>query len=140
MDIFKKLSSNDAFDEPSIVGFFLAAASIVGVDGEIKDNEYELLELLAVNHPDELSRALALGKKIGFRESIVLATELLKNYDQRLSTIANLIDLAMADGSIDTEEKELIEFYGEEFELERRDIELLINSTMLKYDLSVFDE
>jgi len=60
------------------------------------------------------------------------------NGEQRLVAIANLIDIAMADGVLVGVEQELLEAYVEAFEVGEAEIEQIVNVISIKNNKSIF--
>jgi len=62
------------------------------------------------------------------------------NPKQQLVTMANLIDIAMADGHLVRTEQELLEDYFEAFDVSREEIENILKVISTKNDKSLFIE
>lgn len=60
------------------------------------------------------------------------------NAEQRLTAIANLIDIAMTDGILAGAEKELLESYVSAFDLSESDIGKIVGVISIKNNKSVF--
>jgi uncharacterized tellurite resistance protein B-like protein len=138
MGIFDKLSKKQDLTLSPKAGMLLAAMTMIGIDGHIDDDEISIiLRLDGSNKTDAFDQALKVYKMKTIEESVKLATQAM-NKEQQLMTIANLIDIAMADGLLVGEEKTLLEIYVEKFDIDESNLSKIIYAISIKNDDSVF--
>ena len=97
----------------------LASMSMVAADGDIDDDGTAIIRRIdcSENTPD-WDKAKEAWKHVSGPNECVDLTSPHLNEEQRRFTIANLIDIAMADGVLAGTEQRLLERYLESFELD----------------------
>jgi len=111
----------------------LSAMTMIGIDGDIDDDEVAIIQRMDRGNPtnNDWNEALKVWKKKSISECIDIVAETL-NKEERVTALANLIDIAMADGVLDGEEKILLEKYIEEFDIDSSIVESIIDVIAIK--------
>ncbi len=137
--MFDKLKNKDIPLSPKSA-LALAALTVISCDGDIDQEEIISLKRMLRGDEPSFDKALEWIKHNNFSipESVTAVTNIL-NDRQKLTTIVNLLDIAMADGVLARDEEELIMEYTKAFELDENTIENIVEVIALKNDLSIFD-
>ena len=138
MGLFDKFSSNVELT-PAIA---LASSMIymMASDGELADQEmnYLFVTLQSFGDPQELvDSASKYAKKNDLETFQKEANEILSD-DQKMTLLANLIDLLLADGSAEEEEQELFFTFADAFGVSEEDIPPYIDIISVKNDFAIF--
>jgi len=138
MGLFDKFSSNVELT-PAIA---LASSMLymMASDGELADQEmnYLFVTLQSFGDPQELvDSASKYAKKNDLKTFQKEANEILSD-DQKMTLLANLIDLLLADGSAEEEEQELFFTFADAFGVSEEDISPYIDIISVKNDFAVF--
>lgn len=137
MGLFDKLAGRSEIDLSPRAALLLAAITMVAADGEIDEDEIAIVRRLDKVNDGSWDQALKAWKVYSFDECISRASNAL-NAEQRLVTIANLVDIAMADGLLAGQEKDLLEAYLGAFELKDSDVEAIVDVISIKNNDTVF--
>ena len=140
MSVFEKRLAerrNPATRLGSRAALALAAMSVIAADGVIEDEEVDALHRLLQGDQAAYDQAWALFEEITFGECVEIVSSALDE-QQRLTAIANLLDLAMVDGRIDDDEKMLLDAYIESFVIPGETLNAMVDVMLVKNDLSVF--
>jgi uncharacterized tellurite resistance protein B-like protein len=137
---FDKFSSNVKLT-PAIA---LATSMIymMAADGDISDEELNYLatKLYAIGDAEELINLSAkYSKKQSLEEFQKEANQILTK-EQKLTVLANLIDILLADGSAEEEEQELFFSFVNAFGISEDEIQPFIEVLSIKNDLASFVE
>lgn len=118
--------------------FVLAAMSLIAADGEI--DEEEILSLRRLVKGDVEAIKLAQNVWQGNPKLKDLLPRIAKALDskQREVVMANLIDLAMADGTLAPAENALLNLYVQAFQIKEVRVKEMIAFIALKNNSSVF--
>ena len=111
----------------------LACISMIAADGDIDDDELAIIRRIdgKENTPDwDLAREA--WKHVSGSDECVDLTSPHLNEEQRRFTIANLIDIAMANGVLASTEQRLLERYLESFELDEGFIKGVVDVVSVK--------
>lgn len=137
MGIFSKLGDNDISLTPQ-AGLLLAAISMTAIDGDIDDDEIAIIRRLdGSDRTDDWDSAIKVWKIKSIDECILIVANSM-NTQQQLVAMANLIDIAMADGILDGDEKALLEAYVGAFNVNESEIESIVNVISIKNNKSIF--
>ena len=111
----------------------LSAMTMIGIDGDIDDDEVAIILRMDRGNPtnNDWNEALKVWKKKSISECIDIVAETL-NKEERVTALANLIDIAMADGVLDGDEKILLEKYIEKFDIDSSIVESIIDVIAIK--------
>lgn len=138
MGLFDKLIGNNEINLTPQAGLLLAAITMTACDGDIDDDEIAIIRRLdGSRSTDDWEAAVKAWKLKSASECIALAAAAM-NSQQRHVAIANLVDIAMADGVLAGAEKELLEAYAEAFEISANDISNIVDVIAIKNDRSIF--
>ena len=138
MGLFDKFSSNVELT-PAIA---LASSMIymMASDGELAEEEmnYLFVTLQSFGDPQELVNSASKYAKKNDLESFQKEANELLNNDQKMTLLANLIDLLLADGSAEEEEQELFFTFADAFGVSEEDISVYIDIISVKNDFAIF--
>lgn len=138
MGLFSKLGGNSEISLTPQGGLLLAAISMTAIDGDIDDDEIAIIRRLdGSGKTDAWDSAVKAWKMKSVEECILLAATSM-NSEQQLIAIANLIDIAMANGVLAGDEQRLLEAYVEAFDVSESDIETIVNVIAIKNNKSSF--
>jgi uncharacterized tellurite resistance protein B-like protein len=138
MGLFDKLGGNKEISLTPQAGLLLSAITMVAIDGDVDDDELAIIRRLdGSGKTDAWDSAVKVWKMKSVEECIPLAAGSM-NSEQRLVTIANLIDIAMADGVLAGAEQQLLEAYVGAFEVSEAEIEKIVNVISVKNNKSIF--
>ena len=117
----------------------LACISMVAADGSIDDDEIAIIRRIdgSANTTD-WDKAVEAWKRVSSPNECVELTTPHLDDEQRRFTMANLIDIAMADGVLAGAEKGLLESYVEAFRLDESFIKGVVKFVSLKNDQAPF--
>ena len=120
-----KLSSQGAL--------LLAAMTMIGIDGDIDDDEVAIIQRMDRGNPtnNDWNDAKKVWQKKSITECVDIVTDSL-NKEERVTALANLIDIAMADGVLDGDEKILLEKYIEKFDIDSSIVESIVDVIAIK--------
>ncbi len=139
MGLFDKLIGNTEISLNPQAGLLLSAITMVAIDGDVDDDELAIIRRLdGSRSTDAWEAALKTWKRKTTSECIILASESM-NDKQRMVAIANLIDIAMADGFLAGAEKDLLEAYVKAFDLQDSDVRGIVDVISVKNNKVVFE-
>ncbi|MBI1292227.1 hypothetical protein GC173_13455 [bacterium] len=116
----------------------LAAMTMMSADGVVDDSELMDLQKIVRGDRKAFDQAMKGYKTKKVEEVIPIVAENL-NQQQRLATIAILLDLAMGDGHLADDERQLLQAYSEAFELSEADVTEIIDVIAIKNNFSIFE-
>ena len=133
MGLFDKLGGSKEVELSTQAGLLLSAMTMIGADGEIDDDEVAILQRMDRGNStaDDWNHAHKIWKKKSYVDCIALVAGVL-DVEQQKVVLANLIDIAMADGSFDSDEEKLLEAYIEAFSVDMSFIESVVNVVAVK--------
>lgn len=138
MGLFNKLKSETELVLTPQAALLLSAITMVAIDGDVDDNELAIIRRLdGSENTNDWEIALRAWKSKSIEECINFASGAL-NSKQRLATITNLIDIAMADGVLVGEEKKLLESYVGMFAISEQEVSKIVDVISVKNDKSIF--
>lgn len=138
MGLFSKLGGGREISLTPQGGLLLAAITMTAADGDIDDDELAIIRRLdGSGKTDAWDSALKTWKIKSVEECISLAAASMDS-EQQLTAIANLIDIAMADGVLAGNEQRLLEAYVDAFDVSESDIEQIVQVIAIKNDKSKF--
>jgi len=137
MGLFDKLMGRETKLTPKSA-FVLAAMTLIAADGQIDEEEIFSLRRLVKGDLESIKTAQKVWQGTPkIQELLPLIADAL-NSKQREVVIANLIDLAMADGILAKAEKELLGLYLQAFAISEATVKPMIDVVALKNNTSVF--
>lgn len=137
MGLFDRLAGTKKEQISPQVGLLLSAITMIAADGVVDDDELAILRRLD-SGGTAFDVALRAFKSNSFDDCISLATKAM-NPEQRLVAMANLVDIAMADGYLHGSEKELLEAYVDAFSIESSIVETIVEVIAIKNNKDLFD-
>ena len=133
MGIFDKLGGKSELNLTSQGALLLASFTMIGIDGDIDDDEVAIVQRIDRGNRSntDWENALKLWRKKSIIECIELVSNTLDKNEQ-VTVMANLIDIAMADGVLEGDEKNLLEKYIESFDVDIATIESIVDVISIK--------
>ncbi len=137
MGIFDKLTGGKSVQLTPKSALVAAAITVVASDGVL--DEQELFDLQKIVRGDKIAVDTAVKVLQGGKLPEVMdAVAGVLNEKQRLTTMAILLDLAMADGILAGNEQKILQAYMEKFGISEASLKPVIDTIALKNDFSVF--
>ena len=116
----------------------LSTITMSAIDGELDRNEIAIINRLdGFSLSGEWDLAIAVWEVTPVDECIILITQTLNSKQQRVA-MANMVDIAMADGSFDPNENVLLRAYVNAFDVLDEDVERIVDVITIKNDKSLF--
>lgn len=137
MGLFDKLLGKDAKLTPKSA-YVLAAMTLIAADGSIDEEEILYLRRLAKGDGDSVKNAQKVWQANPNLKDLLPLIAAALDDKQREVVMANLIDLAMADGLLAGAEKELLSLYLQAFNINEEKIKPIIDVIAIKNNSSVF--
>ena len=138
MGLFSKLGGNKEISLTPQGGLLLAAITMTAIDGDIDDDEIAIIQRLDGNgRTNDWDSAVKVWKMKPLEECITLASNSMDS-EQCLVAIANLIDIAMADGILAGAEQDLLEAYVNAFGVNESDVEKIVDVIAIKNNKDIF--
>jgi uncharacterized tellurite resistance protein B-like protein len=137
MGIFDKLTGGKSVQLTPKSALVAAAITVVASDGVL--DHQELFDLQKIVRGDK--NAVDTAVKVlqgGKLPEVMDAVAGVLNEKQRLTTMAILLDLAMADGILAGNEQKILQAYMEKFGISEAALKPVIDTIALKNDFSVF--
>jgi uncharacterized tellurite resistance protein B-like protein len=140
MGMFDNFKKGDNIKITPKVALALASITVIAADGEVDDQEIQSILRLMQGDNSSLqdARKIYVNSDISYQTIIEKVSNSL-NENQKLATLANLVDIAMADGILAGNEEELLNGFLNEFNLPEEKEQLIIDVIGLKNNLSVFE-
>lgn len=138
MGLFDRLVGNKQEPLSPQSGLLLSAITMVAADGDVDDDELAIIRRLDGSRTtDDWEAAVKAWKVNSVQDCIGLSAKAM-NQEQRTVAIANLIDIAMADGILHGKEKELLEAYVEAFAVNESTVEKIVDVISVKNNKTLF--
>ena len=116
----------------------LSTITMAAIDGELDKNEIAIMNRLdGFSLSDEWDLAIAAWDVTPVDECILLITKVLNPKQQRVA-LANMVDIAMSDGSFTQDENYLLSAYAKAFDVLDKDVERIVDVITIKNDQSLF--
>ena len=116
----------------------LSAITMAAIDGQLDKNEMAIINRLdGFSLSDEWDLAIAVWDIKPLDECILLIAETLDQKQQRVA-MANMVDIATADGSLDEAENMLLRAYADAFGVADSEIERIVDVITIKNDKTLF--
>lgn len=133
-----RLSEPQKFILSPKAALLLATITMTAIDGELDENEIAIINRLdGSTTTDAWDSAIAVWNAIHVDECIPLIAETLDPKQQRVA-LANMVDIAMADGFLDEAENVLLSAYAGAFDVSEADVERIVDVITIKNDKSIF--
>jgi uncharacterized tellurite resistance protein B-like protein len=137
MGIFDKLSDTKNYPLTPKSALVIAAITVIASDGVLDDQELFGLQRIVRGDGNSVETALKVLQG-GELPEIMDSVAGILNEKQRLTTMAILLDLAMADGILAGNELKILQTYMEKFGISETTLKPVIDTIALKNDFSVF--
>jgi len=137
MGIFDKLTGSKDIQLTPKSALALAAMTIIGVDGSIEEEEIAILKRIVRGDGNAFDQAFRVYKDKSIQESVQLVSKSLDE-KQKIVVIANLLDIAMADGMLAGAEKDLMMLYLDSFKVSEEIVKDIVDVIAIKNDFSIF--
>ena len=139
MSFFDKLRGNTPGNLYVARTMLLACITMIAADGHVDDDEMAIIHRIdAGESPANFNEAVRVWKQVGRSLDCVAVVTPMLNPAQRRFTLANLVDIAMADGNLEGAEMQLLEEYLAAFELDEAFVNALAEVIAIKNDRSPF--
>lgn len=139
MGIFDRLTGQKEIALTPQGGLLLAAITMVAIDGDVDDDELAVIRRLdGSGQTVAWDSAVKTYKMKTLAECIGLAANAM-NEEQRMVAMANLVDIAMADGMLVGDEKELLEAYVAAFGVDEDDVTRIVDVIAVKNNKTAFE-
>lgn len=139
MGFFDKLRGGSTSDLSPRAAMLLACISMVGADGDIDDDEIAIINRIDGKQVTPAwDQAVRVWKQVGNPRDCVALTTPHLDEPQRRFTLANLVDIAMADGVLGGAEKSLLQAYLDAFGLDEAFVNGVAEFVSVKNDRSAF--
>jgi len=138
MGLFDKLAGSGSSKLAPKSALALAALTMIGADGAVEDEEMDGLRRIVRGDDEAFRVAFRIYKDKNINECVSLVSNVLSDR-QKVATIANLLDLAMADGMLAGAEKRLLEAYMSNFGIDEEIVKTIIEVIAIKNDFSIFE-
>ena len=116
----------------------LSTITMAAIDGELDRNEIAIINRLdGASLSNEWDLAISVWDITPVDECVSLIASALNSKQQRVA-MANMVDVAMADGALDEDENLLLRAYAAEFKVDDNDIERIVDVITIKNDMSIF--
>ena len=137
MGIFDKLTGSRSVTLTPKSAIVAAAITVIAADGVIDEQELFDLQKIARGDRDAVETAIKFIQGTQIPEAIGKVADVL-NEKQRLTAMAILLDLAMADGILAGNEQKVLQMYMDQFGIPEQSLQPIIDAIALKNDFSVF--
>ncbi len=133
MGLFDKLGGGGEIKLSSQGALLLSALTMIGIDGDIDDDEVAIIQRMDRGNrtSDDWDSAIKAWRKKSISECVDIVTNTLDK-QQQITVMANLVDIAMADGILDGDEKILLEQYIEKFDVDTAVVESIVEVVSIK--------
>ena len=116
----------------------LSTITMAAIDGELDRNEIAIINRLdGASLSTEWDLAIEIWDITPVDECVSLIAQTLNSKQQRVA-MANMVDVAMADGGLDEDENMLLRAYAGEFDVDDSEIEKIVDVITIKNDMSIF--
>lgn len=137
MGIFDKLAGVKEAQLTPKAALALAAMTIIGIDGAIEEEELDALKKIVRGDGVAFEQAYKVYKDRSIQECVQLVGKALDE-KQKVAVIANLLDIAMADGMLAGAEKDLMMLYVDSFKISEDILNDIVDMIAIKNDFSIF--
>ncbi len=126
MSLFNRLTGGGETTLDSKAAILLACITMIAADGDIEDDEIAILRRIDGPHESPAwNKALKAWKKHNLEECVKLVAKFVDRSHVN-PLMANLIDIAMADGNLAGREQQLLEAYMEALSPDPSRVEMYI--------------
>ncbi len=129
---------DDAKKLTPIVGFSAVLHAMVYIDNDAASEELKNLHLI-VKDDAIIEDGLNYWQRKGSSELIIELGSCLSSI-QKQSLLANIIEVSMIDGELNTDEQEFLRYICKQFDISQEDFDSIFSILLLKNNLGVFYE
>ena len=116
----------------------LSAITMAAIDGKLNRNEMAIINRLdGFSLSGEWDLAIAVWDVTPIDECVSLIAQTLSENQQRVA-MANMLDVAMADGFLDEDENMLLRAYSSAFNVNDTEIEKIVDVITMKNDNGIY--
>jgi uncharacterized tellurite resistance protein B-like protein len=138
MGLFDKLKGNQEIKLSPKGALALAAMTIIAADGSIDEDEIAGLKRIVRGDENSFNQAYKVFKNKPLTECVEVVGKIL-NDKQKACVVANLVDLAMADGVLAGAEEKMLTAYISSFQLSDDVVKKIIDAIEMKNNFLVFE-
>ena len=138
MGLFDRLRGKQELNLQPRAGLLLAALTMVAIDGDIDDDEVAIIKRIDGGSVTPAWEQAVQAWKLKSPQDCVQLAAGAMNAEQRLCAMANLIDIAMADGVLADAESTLLQAYVQAFQIPEDDVAKIVEIIALKNNKDVF--
>lgn len=141
MGLFDKLRGNSEIELSPRAAMLLACISMVGANGHIGDDEVSIIYRVdGEERTPAWDHALLTWRQVNRPTDCVNLVAPRLDDAHRRFTLANLVDIAMADGFLEGQEQSLLEMYLAAFELDNSFVAAVVEVICTKNNRSQFED
>lgn len=123
---------------PPKAALLLATITITAIDGDLDEREVAIINRLdGIKTSDDWDIAIDMWNEKAVDECIPIVTASLNPRQQRMA-MANMVDIAMADGRLDEAENILLRAYAKAFDVSDSDVEKIVDVITMKNNVALF--
>jgi uncharacterized tellurite resistance protein B-like protein len=137
MGIFDKLTGSKNVQLTPKSALVASAITLIAADGVLDEQELYDLQKIVRDDRNAIETAIKVIQGNQLPDIIAMVATAL-NDNQRMTAMAILLDLAMADGILAGNEQKILQLYMEKFGISEASLKPVIDAIALKNDLSVF--
>jgi uncharacterized tellurite resistance protein B-like protein len=137
MGLFDKLKGNQEIKLSPKAALALAAMTVIAADGSIDEDEISGLRRIVRGDEDAFNQAYKVFKNHSLAECADSVAKFLDE-KQKACVIANLVDIAMADGVLAGAEEKLLMTYINNFKMPDDTVKKVIEIIEIKNNYSIF--
>jgi uncharacterized tellurite resistance protein B-like protein len=137
MGLFDKITGGKVTQLDPKSALPLAAMTMIGIDGSIEDEEVATLRRIIRGDSRAFDQAFKVYKDKSIDESVQMVANSL-DQKQKIATLANLLDITMADGVLAGVEEKLMMSYVNAFQVPEDLIKDIVDVIAMKNDFSIF--
>jgi uncharacterized tellurite resistance protein B-like protein len=137
MGIFDRLTGSKPVTLNPKSALVLSAITVIAADGVIDEAEINDLGKIVRGDRKSIDTAMEVLRANKFPGVIDMVAAVLDE-KQKLATLAILCDLAMADGILAGEEKQVLQMYMDKFGVPEATLKPIIEAIAIKNDFSIF--
>jgi uncharacterized tellurite resistance protein B-like protein len=116
----------------------LSTITVTAIDGDLDENEVAIINRLdGFKTSEDWDSAIAVWHTTSVNDCIPMVAEALDEKQQRVA-MANMVDIALADGFLDEAENVLLSAYAKAFSVSDAEIEKIVDVITIKNDKSLF--
>jgi len=138
MGLFDKLKGNQDIKLTPKGAMALAAMTIIAADGSIDEDEISGLRRIVRGDENAFNQAYKVFKNKPLADCVEVVAKFVEE-KQKACVLANLVDLAMADGVLAGAEEKLLTSYIASFKMPEDSVKNIIDTIAVKNNFSVFN-